>query len=71
MAAAAQRAFRPALSTGMKVAAARYASSDSPLQGKIHQVIGAVVDGTRKFFPHGNRARLSLEYLITDITSIR
>ena len=38
-------AFRPAVSTGLRAAAARYASTDSSLTGKIHQVIGAVVDG--------------------------
>jgi len=48
---ASQRAFRPALSTGLKASAARFASSDSALHGKIHQVIGAVVDGRRRFFP--------------------
>jgi hypothetical protein len=46
--AAAQRAFRPALSTGLKASAARFASTDSAKHGKIHQVIGAVVDGVLK-----------------------
>lgn len=35
---------RPAVSTGLRAGAARFAS-DTALQGKIHQVIGAVVDG--------------------------
>jgi hypothetical protein len=35
----------------LKASAARFASSDSALHGKIHQVIGAVVDGRREFFP--------------------
>jgi hypothetical protein len=47
---ASQRAFKPALSTGLKASAARFASSDSALHGKIHQVIGAVVDGMRRSF---------------------
>jgi F-type H+-transporting ATPase subunit beta len=51
VAASAQRAFRPALSIGLKASAARFASSNSAIHGKIHQVIGAVVDGKRKFFP--------------------
>ncbi len=41
---ASRSAFRPAVSTGLKAAGARFAS-DSALHGKIHQVIGAVVDG--------------------------
>ncbi|TGO42021.1 hypothetical protein BHYA_0013g00240 [Botrytis hyacinthi] len=40
---ASRSAFRPALSTGLRAASARYAS-DSAIHGKIHQVIGAVVD---------------------------
>ena len=41
---ASRSAFRPAVSTGLRAASARFAS-DSALHGKIHQVIGAVVDG--------------------------
>ncbi|TGO51477.1 hypothetical protein BCON_0160g00020 [Botryotinia convoluta] len=40
---ASRSAFRPALSTGLRAASARFAS-DSAIHGKIHQVIGAVVD---------------------------
>ncbi|KAM0151771.1 hypothetical protein ACHAPC_004026 [Botrytis cinerea] len=40
---ASRSAFRPALSTGLRAASARFAS-DSAVHGKIHQVIGAVVD---------------------------
>jgi F-type H+-transporting ATPase subunit beta len=35
----------------LKASAARFSSNDSALHGKIHQVIGAVVDGRREFFP--------------------
>jgi hypothetical protein len=45
-----KKSFAPALS-------ARFASTDSAKDGKIHQVIGAVVDGTQKLFP----ASLALE----------
>jgi hypothetical protein len=48
LAAASQRAFRPVASNGLKVSSARFASSDDAKHGKIHQVIGAVVDGRRK-----------------------
>merc|ERR1712093_563809 len=41
---ASKSAFRPAVSTGLRVAGARFASGDASLHGKIHQVIGAVVD---------------------------
>lgn len=41
---ASRTAFRPAVSTGLRAASARFAS-DSAIHGKIHQVIGAVVDG--------------------------
>jgi hypothetical protein len=41
---ASRSSFRPAVSTGLRASAARFAS-DSALHGKIHQVIGAVVDG--------------------------
>jgi len=41
---ASRSAFRPAVSTGLRAGAARFAS-DTALHGKIHQVIGAVVDG--------------------------
>jgi hypothetical protein len=61
MAAAAQRAFRPALTTGLKASAARFASTDAALHGKIHQVIGAVVDGMRKFFPTARPSFISIE----------
>lgn len=45
MAAASRSAFRQ---NGLKATAARFASTDAILHGKIHQVIGAVVDGTLK-----------------------
>jgi hypothetical protein len=41
---ASRSAFRPAVSTGLRASAARFAS-DSAIHGKIHQVIGAIVDG--------------------------
>lgn len=41
--ASARSAFRPSVSTGLKAAGARFAS-DNAIHGKIHQVIGAVVD---------------------------
>ena len=41
---ASRSAFRPAVTTGLRAASARFAS-DSAIHGKIHQVIGAVVDG--------------------------
>ncbi|TVY93512.1 ATP synthase subunit beta, mitochondrial [Lachnellula willkommii] len=38
-------AFRPAVSSNvLRASAARFASTDSALKGKIHQVIGAIVD---------------------------
>ncbi|KAG9236137.1 alpha-glucan branching enzyme [Amylocarpus encephaloides] len=40
---ASRSAFRPTVSTGLRASTARFAS-DSAIHGKIHQVIGAVVD---------------------------
>jgi F-type H+-transporting ATPase subunit beta len=40
-----RRAFEPLRKHALPAVAARFASSDSAKQGKIHQVIGAVVDG--------------------------
>jgi F-type H+-transporting ATPase subunit beta len=40
-----RRAFEPLRKHALPAIAARFASSDSAKQGKIHQVIGAVVDG--------------------------
>ena len=48
-----QRAFQPIKSNFAPALSARFASTDSARDGKIHQVIGAVVDGTRKLFPLG------------------
>ena len=48
MAAASRNALRPAARTGLKASAARFASTDASSHGKIHQVIGAVVDGKLK-----------------------
>ncbi|ELR08810.1 atp2, beta subunit of the F1 sector of mitochondrial F1F0 ATP synthase [Pseudogymnoascus destructans] len=44
VAAASRNALRPAARTGLKASAARFASTDASSHGKIHQVIGAVVD---------------------------
>ncbi|EPQ64577.1 Beta subunit of the F1 sector of mitochondrial F1F0 ATP synthase [Blumeria graminis f. sp. tritici 96224] len=41
---ASRSAFKPSLYTCSKVYGSRFAS-DSAIHGKIHQVIGAVVDG--------------------------
>lgn len=46
-----QRAFQPIKKSFAPALSARFASTDSAKDGKIHQVIGAVVDGTRKTFP--------------------
>ena len=43
---ATRRAFEPLRKNALPAIAARFASSDSAKNGKIHQVIGAVVDGT-------------------------
>jgi F-type H+-transporting ATPase subunit beta len=40
-----QRTFRPITKSFAPALSARFASSDSAKDGKIHQVIGAVVDG--------------------------
>lgn len=40
------RAFQPLRSNALPALSARFASSDAAQSGKIHQVIGAVVDGT-------------------------
>lgn len=42
----ARRAFQPIKKNFAPALSARFASTDSGLTGKIHQVIGAVVDGT-------------------------
>lgn len=42
----ARRAFEPLRSNALPALSARFASTDAGLVGKIHQVIGAVVDGT-------------------------
>ena len=44
-----RRAFQPIKANLAPALSARFASSDSARDGKIHQVIGAVVDGMRKF----------------------
>lgn len=41
----ARRAFEPLRSNALPALSARFASTDANLVGKIHQVIGAVVDG--------------------------
>lgn len=40
-----RRAFEPIRKQGLPILAQRWASTDSAKEGKIHQVIGAVVDG--------------------------
>jgi hypothetical protein len=40
------RAFKPLRANALPALSARFASSDVAQSGKIHQVIGAVVDGT-------------------------
>ena len=44
-----RRAFQPITTNLAPALSSRFASSDSARDGKIHQVIGAVVDGMRKF----------------------
>ena len=47
-----QRAFQPIKPSFAPALSQRFASTDASKDGKIHQVIGAVVDGMRKPFPH-------------------
>ena len=42
---AAKRAFQPIKTNFAPILSARFASTDSTKDGRIHQVIGAVVDG--------------------------
>lgn len=49
--AALQRSFQPLKPSFASALSQRFASTDSTKDGRIHQVIGAVVDGTRKAFP--------------------
>ena len=46
-----RRAFQPIKTNFAPALSARFASNDSVKDGKVHQVIGAVVDGMRKFCP--------------------
>ena len=47
-----QRAFQPIKPSFAPALSQRFASSASNTDGRVHQVIGAVVDGMRKPFPH-------------------
>jgi hypothetical protein len=53
------------VSTGLRAASARFAS-DSAVHGKIHQVIGAVVDGEwqEKFFSATTSKFGSMEFVV-------
>lgn len=55
-----QRAFQPIKPSFAPALSQRFASTASNTDGRVHQVIGAVVDGMRKPFPHDAEAQAPL-----------
>ena len=58
---AAKRAFQPIKTNFAPSLSARFASTDSTKDGRIHQVIGAVVDGISAHEPLERNTWVSLE----------
>jgi len=71
---AARRAFQPVKQNLAPALAARFASTDASKTGKIHQVIGAVVDGMQNVFLVFHHqlqyGALSIDMLFSQLNSI-